>query len=175
MISSCDVAVEPATLRNAAVLSNLLELYSHDLSDVFALEPGADGRFGYEKLPLYWSEPENRFPFPLRFFHREIHLLPVKALVLEESLIFRYPEVLQEHLRNLRQRNPVVAKWTLLRAREHRAAPVDQHRQRHRRIDESHHRHLHRRDEEQNHEQNQNPFLRATARGESFYAFPSTA
>jgi len=30
------------------------------------LEPGPDGRFGYEKLPLYWSEPEARFPFLIR-------------------------------------------------------------------------------------------------------------
>jgi predicted acetyltransferase len=63
MIGSGEVSLEPATLRDAAVLSNLLELYSHDLSDVFALEPGADGRFGYKKLPLYWLEPESRFPF----------------------------------------------------------------------------------------------------------------
>jgi len=66
MIGSYEVVLEPATLRDTAVLSNLLELYSHDLSDVFALEPGADGRFGYGKLPLYWSEPENRFPFLIR-------------------------------------------------------------------------------------------------------------
>jgi predicted acetyltransferase len=61
-----EVVLEPATQSDAAVLSNLLELYSHDLSDVFVLEPGADGRFGYGKLPLYWSEPENRFPFLIR-------------------------------------------------------------------------------------------------------------
>jgi predicted acetyltransferase len=66
MTDSCEVVLEPATLRDAAVLSNLLELYSHDLSDVFAVEPGSDGRFGYEKLPLYWVEPENRFPFLIR-------------------------------------------------------------------------------------------------------------
>ena len=66
MTGSGEVVLEPAALRDAAVLSNLLELYSHDLSDVFALEPGADGRFGYEKLPLYWSDPENRFPFFIR-------------------------------------------------------------------------------------------------------------
>jgi predicted acetyltransferase len=66
MIGSCEVVLEPALLRDTAVLANLLELYSHDLSDVFALEPGADGLFGYKKLPLYWSEPENRFPFLIR-------------------------------------------------------------------------------------------------------------
>lgn len=63
MIVSQAVVVEPATAPDAAVLSNLVELYSHDLSDVFALDLGPDGRFGYEKLPLYWSEPERRFPF----------------------------------------------------------------------------------------------------------------
>jgi hypothetical protein len=66
MIRPCEVVLEPATQSDAAVLSNLLELYSHDLSDVFVLEPGTDGRFGYEKFPLYWLEPENRFPFLIR-------------------------------------------------------------------------------------------------------------
>jgi hypothetical protein len=112
----------------------------------------------------------HRFPFPLRFFHREFHLLPVKALVLEESLIFRYPEVLQEHLWHLRQIDPAVAERRLRRAREHRAALVNQHRHRQRRIDESHHRHLHRRGKKQSHEQNQNPFFPETTSGGAFYA-----
>jgi predicted acetyltransferase len=66
MTGSGDVVLELATPRDAVVLSSLLELYSHDLSDLFALEPGIDGRFGYERLPLYWSDPENRFPFLIR-------------------------------------------------------------------------------------------------------------
>jgi predicted acetyltransferase len=66
MIGSCEVTVEPAMPSDTALLSNLLELYSHDLSDVFNLELGADGRFGYEKLPLYWSESERRFAFLIR-------------------------------------------------------------------------------------------------------------
>jgi predicted acetyltransferase len=41
-------------------------LYSHDLSEVFGLDLGASGRFGYEKLPLYWLEPERRFAFLIR-------------------------------------------------------------------------------------------------------------
>jgi len=61
-----EVVLEAATESDAGLLANLLELYSHDLSDVFALELGADGRFGYEKLPRYWSEPERRFPFLIR-------------------------------------------------------------------------------------------------------------
>jgi len=61
-----EVVLEAATESDAGLLANLLELYSHDLSDVFALELGTDGRFGYEKLPRYWSEPERRFPFLIR-------------------------------------------------------------------------------------------------------------
>jgi predicted acetyltransferase len=66
MIDSQEVVLEVATAQDAAVFSNLLELYAHDLSEVFNLELKPDGRFGYEKLPLYWSEPEHRFPFLLR-------------------------------------------------------------------------------------------------------------
>jgi predicted acetyltransferase len=66
MIESHEVVLDMALPRDAAVLANLLELYAHDLSEAFALELGADGRFGYEKLPLYWSEPERRFPFLIR-------------------------------------------------------------------------------------------------------------
>jgi predicted acetyltransferase len=66
MSESHEVVLDAATAADAAILANLLELYSHDLSDVFALEPGTDGRFGYDKLPLYWSDPGRRFPFLIR-------------------------------------------------------------------------------------------------------------
>jgi predicted acetyltransferase len=62
-----DVALDVAAPSDAGLLANLLELYMHDLSDVFPLiEVGADGRFGYDGLPRYWSEPERRFPFLIR-------------------------------------------------------------------------------------------------------------
>jgi predicted acetyltransferase len=61
-----EVGLDLAASEDAALLSNLLELYSHDLSDTFGLELGHDGRFGYQNLPLYWSEPERRFPFLIR-------------------------------------------------------------------------------------------------------------
>jgi predicted acetyltransferase len=51
---------------DAALLANLMELYLHDLSEVFPIELGPDGRFGYDPLPLYWSEPDRRFPFLIR-------------------------------------------------------------------------------------------------------------
>ena len=62
-----ETVLDVATLAEAPLLANLLELYLHDLSAAFpSLALGADGRFGYPGLPLYWSEPERRFPFLIR-------------------------------------------------------------------------------------------------------------
>jgi predicted acetyltransferase len=60
--TSVDVEVIPASPEHEPILANLLELYAHDLSEFFDLKLGADGRFGYERLPLYWKEPGRR-PF----------------------------------------------------------------------------------------------------------------
>jgi predicted acetyltransferase len=65
-VVDAQIAIEQATPADAALLANLLELYIHDLSEVFPVEPGADGRFGYPKLALYWSEPEQRLAFLIR-------------------------------------------------------------------------------------------------------------
>src|SRR5271155_5379942 len=56
------VEVIPAAPDQEPILRNLLELYAHDFSEFRHLELGADGRFGYQPLPLYWSDP-NRHPF----------------------------------------------------------------------------------------------------------------
>jgi len=62
-----EVSLDPATTTDAVLLSNLLELYIHDLSEAFpSVELGADGRFGYPKLPLYWSEHDRRFAFLIK-------------------------------------------------------------------------------------------------------------
>jgi len=67
MADSPDVALDVASPGDAGLLANLLELYVHDLSEVFPrIQIGADGRFGYDSLSLYWSEPERRFPFFIR-------------------------------------------------------------------------------------------------------------
>ncbi|HWZ91079.1 MAG TPA: GNAT family N-acetyltransferase [Polyangiaceae bacterium] len=67
MNASPDVSLTVAAESDSALLANLLELYIHDLSEVFpAISLGADGRFGYRRLPLYWSEPERRFAFLIR-------------------------------------------------------------------------------------------------------------
>jgi predicted acetyltransferase len=60
--ASSQLEVVPAAPDQAPLLANLLELYAHDFSEFRNLEIGEDGRFGYQALPLYWSEP-NRHPF----------------------------------------------------------------------------------------------------------------
>lgn len=57
--------VIPAAKDQEPVLANLLELYAHDFSEFLDIELGSDGRFGYQSLPLYWTEP-NRHPFLAR-------------------------------------------------------------------------------------------------------------
>jgi hypothetical protein len=59
------VELVPAPSEDAAVLENLLELYAHDFSEFHAIELGADGRFGYQTLPLYGATPEGT-PFSPR-------------------------------------------------------------------------------------------------------------
>jgi predicted acetyltransferase len=66
MNDSHEIVVNLATLREVTLLTNLLELYAHDISDAFALDLGSDGRFGYKDLGLYWSEPGRRYPFLIR-------------------------------------------------------------------------------------------------------------
>jgi predicted acetyltransferase len=62
-----DVSLDVATAADYTLLSNLLELYIHDLSRAVPdIELGADGRFGYPRLPLYWSEPDRRFAFLIK-------------------------------------------------------------------------------------------------------------
>ncbi|SRR6266542_3311409 len=67
-----EVIVELAAPADSALLANLLQLYLHDLSEAFPIDLGPDGRFGYEKLPLYWSEPDRRFPFLIRYGSRVV-------------------------------------------------------------------------------------------------------
>jgi len=68
MVNPLEVVLDVAASSDAGLLANLLELYMHDLSEAFPdIELGTDGRFGYETLPLYWSEPDCRFPFLIRY------------------------------------------------------------------------------------------------------------
>jgi predicted acetyltransferase len=60
--SSASVEIIPASPEQEPIVAHLLELYAHDFSEFIDLELGADGRFGYEQLPLYWKE-SHRYPF----------------------------------------------------------------------------------------------------------------
>jgi predicted acetyltransferase len=57
-----DVEILPALPEQEPILANMLELYAHDFSEFIDLKLGADGRFGYKQLSLYWKE-SNRYPF----------------------------------------------------------------------------------------------------------------
>ena len=54
-----------AELSHEPIVANLLQLYAHDFSEFCDLDLGADGRFGYEELPLYFRE-STRHPFLVR-------------------------------------------------------------------------------------------------------------
>ena len=59
------IEVVAAAPEQEPILANLLEMYAHDFSEFAAVELGADGRFGYPRLPLYWTEPD-RHPLLVR-------------------------------------------------------------------------------------------------------------
>jgi predicted acetyltransferase len=56
------IEVLPAAPEQAPILANLLELFSHDLSEFIDLKLQPDGRYGYPLLSRYWTE-EGRLPF----------------------------------------------------------------------------------------------------------------
>jgi predicted acetyltransferase len=66
MSESRDVTLVPAEPSDEPVLSNLLELYLHDLSDYFPIDLGVDGRFGYYPLAPFLSGLEPRWVFLIR-------------------------------------------------------------------------------------------------------------
>jgi len=68
----------PALPEQEPILANLLELYGHDFSEFHDIDLGADGRYGYKHLPLYWSEPD-RHPFLVRIDGKLAGLVLVKG------------------------------------------------------------------------------------------------
>jgi len=74
---SAHIEVIPARPEQEPILANLLELYAHDFSEFHDLELGADGRFGYRSLSLYWTEP-GRHPFLVRVDGKLAGLVLVK-------------------------------------------------------------------------------------------------
>jgi predicted acetyltransferase len=58
-----DITLQLATRAQETPLVNLLELYLHDMSAAFPIRISEEGRFGYAWLPMYWAEPDRRFPY----------------------------------------------------------------------------------------------------------------
>lgn len=56
------IEIIKATLQQKPLLANLLELYAYDFTEFCDLDIGDDGFYGYERLPLYWTE-STRFPY----------------------------------------------------------------------------------------------------------------
>lgn len=56
------IEIARASPEQKPLIANLLELYAHDFSEFDEMELDATGRFGYEHLPLYWTEA-TRYPF----------------------------------------------------------------------------------------------------------------
>ena len=114
-----DIALDAATSADATLLSNLLELYIHDLSASFPnIELGADGRFGYKRLSLYWSEPERRFPFLIRFDGRVVGFALVTrgSPATDDPNVFDVAEffVIRRHRRSGVGRQAAVLLWNRL-------------------------------------------------------------
>jgi predicted acetyltransferase len=117
-----DVVLDAATADDAVLLSNLLELYIHDLSATFpSVELGADGRFGYEKLGLYWSESERRFPFLFRWQSRVVGFALVTrgSPASDDPNVFDVAEffVIRRHRRSGVGRRAAMLLWNRLPAR----------------------------------------------------------
>lgn len=121
MSASREVSLATATRADAPLLANLLELYLHDLSESFPIEVGADGRFGYELLPLYWSEAERRFPFLIRHGPRVagFALVTRGSSASDDPLVLDVAEffVLRQYRRRGVGREAAILLWNLVTGR----------------------------------------------------------
>ena len=56
------IEIIQAKIEQKPMLANLLELYAYDFTEFADFDIGENGFYGYEWLPLYWTE-SNRFPY----------------------------------------------------------------------------------------------------------------
>ncbi len=57
-----NIEIIQAKIEQKPILANLLELYAYDFTETLDFDIGENGFYGYERLPLYWSD-KNRFPY----------------------------------------------------------------------------------------------------------------
>ena len=86
--SAPPVEIALASAADQPILANLLELYAHDFSEFHSVEISSDGRFHYNELPLYFTDPA-RIPLLIRVGGK----LAGFAFVRKGSRISNRPEV----------------------------------------------------------------------------------
>lgn len=57
-----DIKIVQACIEQMPILANLLELYAYDFTEHWKFDIGDNGFYGYEDLPLYWTD-SNRYPY----------------------------------------------------------------------------------------------------------------
>lgn len=67
MTASREVTLERVAAGEHTLLANLFELYLHDMSEIFPLRVGSDGRFGYDDRALYEAQSETHVAYLMRF------------------------------------------------------------------------------------------------------------
>src|SRR5258708_4784193 len=85
------IEILPALIDQKSILSNLLELYSHDFSDFLDIEVGPDGRFGYGDLDLYWSDPHHQ-PFLIHVDAKLAGFFLVQSMPQDEGVVWDMAE-----------------------------------------------------------------------------------
>lgn len=57
-----NIDLREATEQQKPILANLLELYAYEFSEYWKFDIGDNGFYGYDDLPLYWTD-KNKFPY----------------------------------------------------------------------------------------------------------------
>ena len=61
-MSVLDIQTIPASLEQASVIAQLYELYTYEMTDLADFDIHDNGYYGYDELPLYWTDP-SRYPY----------------------------------------------------------------------------------------------------------------
>jgi predicted acetyltransferase len=70
MSTAPSIKLERVAATEAPRLEQMMELYLHDLSEIFPIELGPDGRFRYPWLSEYFAGSERRLPFFIHSQHK---------------------------------------------------------------------------------------------------------
>jgi predicted acetyltransferase len=94
--------VIPATFADKTVLQNLLQFYLYDFSVYTEWDVEADGLFSpYPHFDAYWNEPEQRFPYLIRYADQLVGFVLVRWIEKAQRHYFSIAEffILQKYRR----------------------------------------------------------------------------